>query len=212
MTTQNKILDLYTEAFRKRKGFADLWSAKWDEFRPAMQLEGFQMLGRGWYSSVWLCPAGKVYKINSGQQGARDGWIRWIDATRQHAADNPCIPQTGALEFREDRYCIEVERLAPAWHDITPADLARKAEADPALMAALEIALNCLRKIAPDHRFTPSPSLVDCIEDMDFADGAMKNVMMRGDQLVINDPVAYSRLEIGDILPAMSRGLIEWAA
>lgn len=223
---QNKILSNYRLAFSGPKtGFAGLWQPRFDEFKTLMKLDGFHMLGRGWYSSVWRCGlTRRVFKINSGQQGNRDGFAHWIHTTRHHAADNPCLPVVGELVADGDRYCIELETLQPLttfdayrfgvqiYSDITPYTVAQMADTVPGLADAFRLAWDCIKVCNPDHRLTPSPTLVDIITDLDFSTGAVANLMLRGGQIVINDPIAHSKQPIGPILADLQNGLMQWAA
>lgn len=212
---QNNIIELFNRSAYKK---TDSW-ATFTEFQHHMrhQLDA-RLLGKGWYSSVWQV-GDRIYKINSGQQGERDGFIRWIHATRHLAGVNPHIPWVGQIVTDDNLYCIELEPLAPVEYEfrkpvnqMSEKDFADYAANKPQLIEALEFAHDLSRVAWPSRNYEPSPSLATKIGELDYCQGSFSNLMHRNGVIVINDPLSYSEEKIGTYAHQLANGLMQCAA
>lgn len=197
---QNTILDLFR--YHQDRNLTDYKALK-ASFWHGMEQAGAKLLGAGWYSTVWAV-GGRVYKINSGTNGGRDGFVHWVDGCREYGS-NPHLPRFGAIAVDYERYCIELEPLAPldstdarlmgdtGLHLITVDMLADHVRGLPDLVAAIDLAYMIAQRVNPEHDYGPFPDLACKLHSLDFSDGAgFTNLMKRGPVLVLNDPIAYS--------------------
>src|SRR5579872_2120319 len=196
---QNTILDLFRHhQDRNLTDYRALKLAFWYD----MQQAGAELLGAGWYSTVWAI-GGRVYKMNSGSNGGRDGFVHWVDGIRGFDS-NPHLPRVGSIAVDYERYCIELEPLTPlqpsdfelmgfAGFDTTVKGLADYVRGLPDLVEAIELAYGIVQRVNPEHDYGPNPDLFCKLSSIDFSNGSrFPNLMKRGDTLVLNDPVAYS--------------------
>lgn len=198
---QNTILELFRH--HQDRNLTDYKALK-GAFWHGMQQAGAKLLGAGWYSTVWGV-GDKVYKINSGTNGGRDGFVHWVDGIKDFAS-NPHLPRVGAIAVDYERYCIELEPLTPlddtdarqmgcnaGLYQITVDMLARYVQGLPDLMGAFELAYGIAQIVNPEHEYGPNPDLAGKILSLDYSDrNGMSNLMKRGDVLVLNDPISYS--------------------
>lgn len=197
---QNTILELFR--YHQDRNLTDYRGLK-AAFGFAMEQAGAVLLGSGWYSTVWAV-GDRVYKINSGSNGCRDGFVHWVDGIRGFES-NPHLPRVGAVAVDYERYCIELEPLTPlgtadlrlmgasSLFGATVDILADYVRGFPDLVAAIDLAYSIVQRVNPDHDYGPFPDLRCKLHSLDFSDGAgFSNLMKRGDILVLNDPVAYS--------------------
>lgn len=162
---------------------------------------GYRKIGRGAYATVWGAPGvDHVYKI--GLTDENEGYLRFLTAVRQSKEPNPYLPNVEAVQFVEGKvsslnaFVAKLERLEEL--SMNEMDLAAhlldfvtiQAEGrnskeqfrrvnrlgfvsfDNAFLKAIELIFNIIRK--------------NCVEP-DLHGG---NVMRRGRQLVITDPIA----------------------
>lgn len=197
---QNTILELFR--YHQDRNLTDYKALK-AAFWYGMEKAGAKLLGAGWYSTVWAV-GDSVYKINSGSNGCRDGFVHWVDGIRDFAS-NPHLPRVGAIAVDYERYCIELEPLTPldatdarlmgadALDQITVDMLAGYLRGFPDLVGAIDLAYGIVQRVNPEHDYGPFPDLAGKLLSLDFSDKAgFSNLMKRGDLLVLNDPIAYS--------------------
>lgn len=197
---QNTILELFR--YHQDRNLTDYKALK-GRFWHAMEQAGAVLLGAGWYSTVWGV-GDSVYKINSGSNGGRDGFVRWVDGIREYGS-NPHLPRVGPVAVDDERYCIQLERLTPlddtdarlmgadALNQTTVKMLAAYVRGFPDLVGAIDLAYEIVQVANPEHDYGPNPDLFCKLSAIDFSDGAgFSNLMKRGNTLVLNDPIAYS--------------------
>ena len=197
---QNTILELFR--YHQDRNLTDYKALK-AAFWHGMEKAGAKLLGAGWYSTVWTV-GDSVYKINSGSNGGRDGFVHWVDGIRGYSA-NPHLPRVGAIAVDDERYCIELEPLTPlddtdarlmgaiALNQTTVKMLAGYVAGFPDLVGAIDLAYQIVQVANPEHDYGPNPDLFSKLSSIDFSDwGGFSNLMKRGDCLVLNDPIAYS--------------------
>ena len=197
---QNTILELFR--YHQDRNLTDYKALK-AAFWHGMEKAGATLLGAGWYSTVWAV-GDSVYKINSGSNGGRDGFVHWVDGIRDFGS-NPHLPRVGAIAVDDERYCIELEPLTPlddtdarlmgaiALNQTTVKMLAGYVAGFPDLVGAIDLAYQIVQVANPEHDYGPNPDLFSKLSSIDFSDwGGFSNLMKRGDCLVLNDPIAYS--------------------
>lgn len=169
---QNRILDLYEAV--------DIGYT----FQQLMRNDGFKFIGTGMYGSVWEFDQ-KLYKINSTINGPYDGFYDWMLACME--SDNPALPKFGRLVRSGQAYCVELERLTPQqWMD-GPEGVYSFAGNDFDFADAVIMAVKVMARATAQRQ-----------EHYDL-DLGHRNIMMRGDQLVLNDPVPYRLSQIPSV-------------
>ena len=171
-----------------KSGNAACVRARQSYFDIEMKSHRFHLIGKGMFSSVWEKNR-KYYKINSNVSGVNDGFYMWVYACMQNS-DNPALPKFGDLIQSGQRYCVEIEPLNGQSNIICAYDLYKVARNDKHMFDAISLAIETskLNMDLFESTYTPDTLNADLIDT--YLDIHSSNMMMRGNQLILNDPIA----------------------
>ena len=200
---QNRILDIwlsseqtYKSGLEEARQSGHKFWPKQSVFIKSMEFYGYTLVGTGMFSSVWR-KGTKFYKINSNISGVFDGFYAWAKACSD-IHDNPALPVFGDMIQIDQRYCIEIEPLKTQHLINGPQSLYSAAMTSYHMQDAIVLAINtCLggrenRYARNYHSFDEIiPDLIETFLDVHSA-----NLMKRGSQLVLNDPIASLDIQI----------------
>ena len=78
----------------------------------------FKVIGEGAYSSVWKSDTEKfIVKINNGY-GLDEGYLKFVDFCHKNK-NNPHLPKMGKIKKYKDWYIVFIEKLEPTYLDYT---------------------------------------------------------------------------------------------
>jgi hypothetical protein len=166
---QNRILDLYEAV--------DIGYT----FKQLMLNDGFKLVGAGMYGTVWEFDQ-RLYKINSTINGVYDGFYDWMIACME--SDNPALPKFGRVMRSGQAYCVELEPLTSQTIIDGSDGVYNHANYDFEFADAVILAVDVMKTATaqPQEYY-----------DLDLG---FRNIMMRGSQFVLNDPVPYRLIQI----------------
>lgn len=203
---------IFFELFDELSEYSDYKSIKKNDWKQSAELNrwldsnGFEEIGSGMYSNVYQKPGAsfvvKVYQ-NSGASPERElAWYEYCHSNKR----NPFLPKVGKIKQFGDWYVVFIERLQP----LSNTDL--KKAYNMAILPYLGMELSpdaVMEKIEDeeeqsDFRLSDNDAhmLVGLYEEiekvfghfgwnLDSADIHDENIMARGHQLVISDPIEF---------------------
>lgn len=169
-----------------------------DEFAKRLRKMGYRCIGTGAFAAVYSRPGDDVV-IKIGSDGEDDPWLHYAHACKS-SKPNPWLPKinkvalfnvTTSNGWDEQYYVAEIERLKP----ITTSRKRIHREVLEGLDSVWDIAerssLKAMRLLGMDDNLVEAFRVITMVQDRtngsrDIHSG---NVMLRGDQFVITDPL-----------------------
>ena len=169
-----------------------------DEFAKRLRKMGYRCIGTGAFAAVYARPGDDVV-IKIGLHGEEDPWLHYAYAVKS-SKQNPWLPKINKVGlfrkkdsdgYPEDYYVAEIERLKP----ITIGRKRSHREVLEGLDSVWDIversSLKAMRLFGLDDNLIEAFRVITKVQDRTNSsrDIHSGNVMLRGDQFVITDPL-----------------------